>query len=456
MPRRRAVRRREPRPIRRRRPRRPGRADARRVGRREWPDALFLAGDQIYADEPSDELRARLRAAHRAGPDDDRHEADDVREEIGDFEQYTWLYHESWTPEPIRWLFSTVPTLMLLDDHDLRDDWNTSQAWRDRVTRERWWHDRVTGAFASYWVYQHLGNLSPDDLPDDPMWPVVTSGIGDDERTQRLDEFARRSDAQPDSARWSFHRDFGPRVRLVAVDARCSRVLDPADRHIVDPVETRWLVERATERPVTHLLLGSTLPFLLTPGVHHLEGWDEAVAGGAWGRRAVGTAERIRQGLDLEHWAAFRRSFDAVVELLARIGSGECPPRTITLLGGDVHCSYTALAEVAGVDPTRTAIRQLTMSPFRNPLQRSVRAVQRAMTTRPVVAALRRLARSAGVVEPPISWYVDHGPWFGNGVMTVVVDGEEATVEVDHAAVRGTRQCLVRTLTLSLTAPPRG
>ena len=59
---------------------------------------------------------------------------------------------------------------MLLDDHDLRDDWNTSLSWRRWVTAQAWWPDRVDGAYASYWVYQHLGNLSPDELDADDVY----------------------------------------------------------------------------------------------------------------------------------------------------------------------------------------------------------------------------------------------------------------------------------------------
>ena len=42
---------------------------------------------------------------------------------------------------------STVPTGMLLDDHDLRDDWNTSMSWRRWVTSQEWWPGRVIGAY---------------------------------------------------------------------------------------------------------------------------------------------------------------------------------------------------------------------------------------------------------------------------------------------------------------------
>ena len=62
----------------------------------EWPELLLLLGDQVYADDPSDEIVARLREAHASNTQRDP----DVRDEIQNFEEYTWLYHEAWTPPP--------------------------------------------------------------------------------------------------------------------------------------------------------------------------------------------------------------------------------------------------------------------------------------------------------------------------------------------------------------------
>ena len=58
-----------------------------------------------------------------------------------------------------------------------------------------------------------------------------------------------------------------------------------------------------------HVLIAGTLPVLLAPTLHWLEAWNEAVCDGAWGRWAVGLGEKLRRALDLEHWAAFQRSF---------------------------------------------------------------------------------------------------------------------------------------------------
>ncbi len=424
-----------------------------------WPDALFLAGDQVYADVPSPPLKARLREVHGHPSDDDP--MSEVVEEIQNYEEYTWLYHESWAEEAVRWLLSTVPSCMMLDDHDLRDDWNTSYEWRQWVTNEPWWRDRVVGAYASYWVYQHLGNLSPDELARDRTYEMVRGTDDDDERTRLLDEFAWEADARPTSTRWSFRRDFGNedlKIRLVSVDSRCSRVLEPDRRAMVDDTEWDWFTRQVLPREgerIDHMMIGTTLPFLLLKGIHHLEGWDEAVAAGAWGRRAVRLAEKVRQGVDLEHWAAFRATFQRMVELIDRLGSGSRPPASILLLSGDVHCSYTARASTPSIDPARTGLHQLTMSPFRNPLEPPIRVANHVLKTRFARNVIHWLARRAGVDDVAIEWDIDNGLWFDNGVMTVVFDGRTAHVEVDHAAVTGRpapeAQELRRTLTLELT-----
>ncbi|WP_328524142.1 DUF7800 domain-containing protein [Kribbella sp. NBC_00359] len=416
------------------------------AGDGELPDAVLLLGDQVYADDPSDAVLQRLHDKHGG------RQGSEVADEIGNFEEYTWLYDDSWTTPAVRWLFSTVPLCMLLDDHDLRDDWNTSMTWRRWATAQPWWRDRVVGAYASYWVYQHLGNLSPEQLDRDSTYHAMLSIEDDDERAAYLDRFAWTADEDPASCRWSFYRDFGDAsrgVRLVAVDSRCSRHLEPDERAMVDAHEWEWVRRHTVEatRPIHHLLLASTLPFLLAPGLHHLEGWDEAISSGAWGPRSARIGEKVRQGMDLEHWASFRKSLDDVTSLLAELVSGEDPPVSILMLSGDVHCSYLAEAWLTDVPHPGTAIRQLTMSPFRNPVPRYIRWANHLLGTRLMTALLHKLARMAGVRDVAAEWRLAHGPWFGNGAMTVTLSGEDWTVDVDHAELRGDRQMLERTLT---------
>jgi hypothetical protein len=62
---------------------------------------------------------------------------------------------------------------MISDDHDVHDDWNISWLWVEEMRRKPWWEARITGAFMAYWVYQHLGNLSPPELEEDTVYPQI-------------------------------------------------------------------------------------------------------------------------------------------------------------------------------------------------------------------------------------------------------------------------------------------
>ena len=396
--------------------------------REHWPHLILHLGDQVYADEPSPEIEELLRELHAGDPAD-------IREEIQNFREYAWLYQTTWMHDATRWLLSTVPSAMILDDHDLRDDWNTSKTWREEMERRPWWNDRVVGALGSYWIYQHLGNLSPELLAADDLFVAVVNAP-DRDATRLVDDHAWRSDVDPDTTRWSTAQDLGC-IRLVIVDSRCSRVLDPPEeRAIVDGVEWQWLREQVfADPPPRHLLIASTLPVFTPYGVHHVEGWSEAVATGAWGSIWSRIAERLRQGIDMEHWPAFRRSFDGMVGLLGDVVDRPEAPQTVLLLGGDVHFSYRARVALTDRDHDDTRIWQLVQSPMRNILQRSMKVVFRVLRSRGASAILRVLARSAGVTDPAVRWTFDGGLTFQNGLMIVTADRDGSSLATAVADV---------------------
>jgi hypothetical protein len=390
------------------------------------PHLLLLLGDQIYADDTSPGVRAFISSRR------------DIRQppghEVADFEEYTRLYWESWGDPVLRWLLSTVPSAMIFDDHDVHDDWNTSAAWVREMRAQPWWDERITSGLASYWLYQHLGNLSPADLEEDPVWPAVRAA-GD--ATGVLREFAFRADREVAGTRWSHRRDYG-RVRLVVIDSRCGRVLDGGSREMVDDKEWDWIEQQATG-DFDHLLLASSLPFVLAPAVHDLEAWNEAVCDGAWGRLAARVGEEIRQGIDLEHWAAFNGSFDRLAALLADVAAGRrgSAPGSVVGLSGDVHHTYLAEVAFPGEAALQSRVWQAVCSPLRNPLPASMRAAHRRAFRRPAAALARRLARLARVPPEAISWRVVQGPCFDNHVGLLELDGRAASLRVERAVAGG-------------------
>jgi hypothetical protein len=236
-----------------------------------WPALLMMLGDQVYADETTPETRRRIAAR--------RGLARPPGAEVADFEEYTWLYHESWQDPEVRWLLSTIPSAMIFDDHDVRDDWNTSRAWREEMQATDWWAERIVGGLMSYWIYQHLGNLSPRELDEDETYTRVRElAAGGEDVAPLLREFARAADLEADGrkgARWSHWRDLG-RTRVVVMDSRCGRILD-GRRSMLSESEMRWISDRL-DGDYDHLLLGTSLPWLLAPALQDIEAWDEKLA----------------------------------------------------------------------------------------------------------------------------------------------------------------------------------
>lgn len=415
----------------------------------ERPDVLLLLGDQVYADETSANVRAKL--AER------RDLSEPPWSQVADFDEYTLLYDESWTDPEVRWLLSTVPSCMIFDDHDVIDDWNTSEAWRSEMRATGWWRDRILGGLASYWVYQHLGNLSPGELAEDPVFAAVREA---EDGTAVLREFVERADLHPDTARWSYRRDFG-RVRMLMLDTRAARVLDEQERMMLGKQQLTWLREQMLagtdpqdrgpgaehgdggasraaggsaaqpEAGYDHLLIGTSLPWLLPPAIHDAEVWNSALCRGVRGERWARLGERLRRAADLEHWAAYPRSFDALTELVGETASAHAAPATVCVLSGDVHHAY--ISEPEFLRPVESRVLQLTCSPMHNSVPAVMRAGFRFGWSRAGRALGRALARHGRTGRPPVEWRRSGGPWFGNQIMTLRLRGRSAKVTLEQA-----------------------
>ncbi|HEX7160557.1 MAG TPA: alkaline phosphatase D family protein [Trebonia sp.] len=437
--------------------------------RDRWPDVLLMIGDQVYADEPGPATR-RFIAGHRANGRD----ASAPAGEVADFEEYCALYREAWSDPAVRWLFSVVPTAMIFDDHDIQDDWNTSASWRRERTAQPWWDEHMESAYQSYWVYQHLGNLSPAELAGDETWGKVR-GQGD--AAQVLADLAHRADQRAPDVRWSFARTFGStfgsagggtgggtggKVRVVVLDSRSRRVVD-RPRLMADEREWRWLTE-AVAGDWEHVVIATSVPPLLPRGIHTVEAWTERICDGAWGRRTAPLGEKVRRRFDLEHWPAFGMSFARLEELLTSIATGRRsaagrPPATVTLISGDVHHSYLTavdLPRTAAPAPARTlanggtpsvpgppartsAVYQAVCSPFHQAMPPNMRVAQGLASTRVSGLIGTAAAALAGARAPKLRWRITEGPWFDNMIATLTYDGPKAIVRFDQAVTDETR-----------------
>jgi len=261
----------------------------------------------------------------------------------------------------------------------------------------------------------------------------------------------------PTSYRWSFSRDFDDQARLVVVDSRAARVLEPDRRSMLDDDEMAWLDERM-RGDVDHLLVGTSLPLLMAPKLHHVEAFGEALAQGAWGRLGSRLGELARQNADLEHWAAFQGGFVQVTRMVVDIASGlrGRTPRSITFMSGDVHHSYVA---EAWADPALgvtldAAVVQATCSPIRNPLPGIMKAAIRVASLGKAQPTGRLLGGK--VPRSPLRWEMKQGPWFDNNLAIVELQDERLHFWWSRGRVDGDvdRPRLERVATVDVPLPP--
>jgi hypothetical protein len=326
---------------------------------------------------------------------------------------------------------------MIFDDHDISDDWNTSKAWREDMKQTSWWQERVVGGLSSYWVYQHLGNLAPQHLAKDDLFQQVRAHDGDCEPMLR--EFAAAADREADGrkgAQWSYRRDLGG-IRLLVIDSRCGRMLDDDSRSMVSEAEFRW-IEEQVEGDYEHLLVGTSLPWLMARALHDVEAWNEVLAAGSRGPLVARWAESMRRAADLEHWAAFRKSFDRLSELLAAVGRGERTgpagqaPGSICVLSGDVHHAYAARARYP--ENVTSPVYQLTCSPVHNYVPAFMKLAFRVSWSRVAERCMRFLLSVVSQVpKQPLSWDRIAGPFYGNEIATLLLDGRSVRLVIEQA-----------------------
>lgn len=148
--------------------------------------------------------------------------------------------------------------------------------------------------------------------------------------------------------------------------------------------------------------------------------------------RAIG--EWFRQTADLEHWAAFRASFDRLTALVEKVAAGG--PASVNVLSGDVRHSDAARATLPS-SPS-APVHQLTCSPVHNKIEFYVKPGFRFVWSRTLRDLTARWALRVGGPPMPLTWERTAGPLFGSTVATLDVDGRSAHVVFEQPRTAAT------------------
>jgi hypothetical protein len=359
------------------------------------PSALFLTGDQVYADEVAAPMLVHLRglATALAGDPDETSvpglprlsalpldargqlvkdaagfTSDKAHNHLASFGEFAAMYTMAWNPEVwpvmfppakgaraslagVRRVLANTPTYMNFDDHDVTDDWNLTEAWRERVWRSPCGRRIVSNALAAFWAFQGWGN-DPDSF-DDAFKDTVTGylrgadDVGDDDFDSTLWSFDR----------WSFTAPVRPPA--VVLDTRTQRGYDSPEggARLIGAKErarVAGLVRRAGHEPGRPLIVVSAVPVF---GFELQE------------RRQKYLVDRVGPyEIDFEAWHSSLRGLVDLMRLLV----DELRPSFCLLLSGDVHYGVNARAGFS-IGDRELAFSQLVSSGQKHagPLARS-------------------------------------------------------------------------------------
>ncbi len=286
-----------------------------RLDDRDDSELLLLIGDQIYGD-----------GIEQKWPDED------------DFSRYLRRYRQLWAHRPTRSVLRSTPTYMILDDHDVADDFGVGDL--D--------DNKVDGALLAYRFFQHAHG--PSDSVSAPFHYSFRRGPAAffvmDGRTQRGEGTPVFGQHQLDDLRaWARNPDTRA-ADLIFFVAPVPLALLPTEtiRKVVDELSEQAFVTAGVLLGLGLGLFG--IPF---PGV------GGAVTGAAvLGAVGYGAAEVLEDHIDRtllleadlgERWdlAANQPDLVRLLDLLFDLanGVGDQPPRkrAVFILAGDIHAA---------------------------------------------------------------------------------------------------------------------
>lgn len=269
----------------------PARVDLHEPLAGEDADVTLHLGDQVYADAV---FQAALQwAAHEGGA-----RSDALAHRI--VEAFRDLYRESWSRPSVRQQLATGANLMVLDDHEIRNDWGDRPEEFD-ARSDTWWVGTLARRVYTEYQVQLYRDVPRLDAPPSPL-------------------DLHMSDLH------HAHRMGG--VGLLMLDCRAAKVWEPASeahpflgaRQAADLAA--WLAPggKLGHEDCSSLVVGAPIPLVLVGG----QGTTELLA----------VAHPEFDG----HWSSARHAADRawLLDELRRWRDA-VPGRQVTVLGGDLH-----------------------------------------------------------------------------------------------------------------------
>src|SRR5207248_8985191 len=117
----------------------------------------------------------------------------------------------------VRRALANISVYMVMDDHEITDDWNMTKSWETRVKRSKTGRRIVANGLAAYWIFQAWGN-NPD-LFSQRFVDTLVGYLG--ERSVTSEEYESALITPDDPKQWFFVAPTSPPVFFL--DSRTRR-----------------------------------------------------------------------------------------------------------------------------------------------------------------------------------------------------------------------------------------
>ncbi|GAC1422347.1 MAG: alkaline phosphatase D family protein [Ktedonobacteraceae bacterium] len=323
-----------------------------------WPHLLLLIGDQIYADQPSQEVKQQYPQLQGGAKT---------------FEDFALLYEYVWTQDTdVRQVLACIPTYMIFDDHEITNNWNITPQWCAMMLQTGQEQVLVDGLIA-YWLYQGWGNLAQRDETLYPLLRLMQQGEQSGEDIlETLRSHIRREVGGEHIGRWHYEIQTVPPIFVLNARSERTSVFTEQQDDLYGP--TRILSQTQMQEVATWLqkhdtrssLLVSSVPVLLPPLIglaEYIMGlrlWAQPVR---WlGRRIAHIQQRVALRTGFDHWPLFSDTWHELVQILTK------RTHDIIVLSGDVHFSYAMEAQ-RSYSKAKARLLQLVSTPLQNALE---------------------------------------------------------------------------------------
>ncbi len=328
------------------------------VREEQWPRVLLLIGDQIYADQPPQEICI-------ANPQ--------LRNGAKTFTEFAQLYTYVWTyDQKVRQALAIVPTYMIFDDHEITNDWNILPTWRAQALRSGLEQVLVDGMVA-YWVYQGWGNLYQREPTASPLLQIMAKAAeSGQDALEELRSCIRLEVYGKTDLHWQYEIPTEPAIFVANARAGRSSVFSDDEWEIYAPAHIMSIEQMTELRSWIRVhsrgmpILVASVPVLLPPVI----GLAEYLMGIRLWQRSVKPLRRLGSQLariqmflarkvSFDHWPLFSASWQDLLQILRENNTD------LLILSGDVHFSYAAEAK----GHFKGHVYQLVSTPLQNALE---------------------------------------------------------------------------------------